>query len=210
MITIADKLRPTSDVPLQELSDELLLQQYAKTMLDAPYTELVRRYQAELYDYLKRYSGDAELAEDALQGTWLQLHLKCHTFESGRRVRPWLYTIAVNQVIDAMRSQRRHQMLSIDQQFGEMTSEQVRLSDCLRSSEETSLANLERRETLSGVRQAVQRLPVHQKDLVNLIFFHGFKYHEAAAALSIPEGTAKSRMHAAFRNLQPELCDMTS
>ncbi len=205
MISIAKALRTSRDSPLSDLSDEALLLAYADSLDGDLFTELVNRHQRELYDYLKRYSGDPELAEDALQGTWLQLHLKCHTFEEGRRLRPWLYTIAVNQAIDAMRSRRRHRMLSIDQDYGDRGTERARLSDCLQSSQESSAERLERQEREVGVRQAVKHLPDHQRELVRLIFFDGFKYHEAAAELSIPEGTAKSRMHTAFRKLQPVL-----
>ena len=209
MITAAKALRTSRDSPPTGLSDEALLLGYADTLEAELFEELVKRYAGELYDYLKRYSGDGELADDALQGTWLQLHLKCDTFQEGRTLRPWLYTIAVHQVIDAMRSQRRHRMLSIDQDRGAQATERARLSDCLPSSLEFSADTVERQEAAMRIRQAVTRLPAHQRELVRLIFFDGFKYHEAAAELAIPEGTAKSRMHAAFKQLQPDLRSLT-
>ena len=50
--------------------------------------------------------GSREAAEDVFQQTFLQIHLKCDQFEAGRKVRPWLYTIATNQAIDYQRQQR--------------------------------------------------------------------------------------------------------
>ena len=41
----------------------------------------MRRYEREMYSYLRRYIGNAEMAEDAFQGTFLQVHLKCHQFD---------------------------------------------------------------------------------------------------------------------------------
>src|SRR5262245_63989412 len=76
---------------------------------------LVRRYERELYGYLRRYLGDASLAEDVFQNTFLQLYVKSNQYEAGRPVRPWLYTIATNQAIDALRRNGRHVALSLDQ-----------------------------------------------------------------------------------------------
>ena len=79
------------------------------------FTELVSRYQRELYNYLRRFLADATLAEDVFQATFLQVHVKRDAFEQGRKFRPWLYTIATNQAIDAQRRNRRHRRLSLNQ-----------------------------------------------------------------------------------------------
>src|SRR5258708_1192776 len=86
--------------PLNETSDELLLAHYRETGDRNAFNELVHRYEHELFSYLRRYLGQAEMAEDAFQQTFLQVHLKCEAFEQGRKFRPWLYTIATNQAID--------------------------------------------------------------------------------------------------------------
>ena len=54
------------------------------------------------------------MAEDVFQATFLQVHLRCDQFEEGRRFRPWLYTVATNQAIDAQRRNKRHRMVSLD------------------------------------------------------------------------------------------------
>ena len=92
---------------------------------------LVHRYERELYSYLRRYLGDAAMAEDAFQGTFLQIHLKCGQFEPGRKFRPWLYTIATNQAIDAQRRNKRHRMVSLDRrQKGESERTWGRCPSC--------------------------------------------------------------------------------
>src|SRR6266550_5427950 len=83
---------------------------------------LVRRYERELYGYLRRYLGDGSLAEDVFQNTFLQLHLKSGQYQPGHPVRPWLYTIATHQAIDAMRRNGRHQAVSLDE-FRESTGD---------------------------------------------------------------------------------------
>ena len=86
---------------IHQLSDEQLLLEYRSTESASVFAELVSRYERELYNYLKRFLADAAMAEDVFQTTFLQVHLKSDLFEQGRKFRPWLYTIATNQAIDA-------------------------------------------------------------------------------------------------------------
>src|SRR5438874_9224446 len=108
--------RETVELPdtLTVCSDEELLTRFCKGQAEA-FGALLRRYERELYGYLRRYLGDASLAEDVFQNTFLQVYVKSGQYEAGRPVRPWLYTIATNQAIDALRRNGRHQALSLDQ-----------------------------------------------------------------------------------------------
>src|SRR5436309_895283 len=95
-------------------TDEELLARFRRGVTEA-FGELLRRFQRELYGYLRRYLADDTLAEDVFQNTFLQVYLKSGQFEAGRSVRPWLYAIATNQAIDALRRQGRHQAVSLEQ-----------------------------------------------------------------------------------------------
>ena len=75
--------------PLYHCSDEVLLARFRKGQQEV-FGILVRRYQRELYGYLRRYLGDPHLADDVFQATFLQLYLKANQYEEGRPVRPWL------------------------------------------------------------------------------------------------------------------------
>ena len=183
------------------LTDEELLLGYCKSGDRDLFTELVRRYERELYSYLRRYLGDADMAEDAFQAAFLQVHLKCQQFEAGRALRPWLYTIATNQAIDAQRRSRRHRMVSLDR-AGHADGEEVgKLLDLLVSHEASPTAELSAVERREWIGQAVANLPQPLRDVVNLVYFQDLKYREAAEALNIPVGTVKSRMHAAVAKL---------
>src|SRR6516162_154892 len=100
--------------PPADCTDEELLARFRRGQREA-FGMLVRRYERELYGYLRRYLGDASLAEDVFQNTFLQLYLKSAQYEAGRPVRPWLYTIATRQAIDALRRQNRHAVVSLEQ-----------------------------------------------------------------------------------------------
>jgi RNA polymerase sigma-70 factor (ECF subfamily) len=181
-------------------SDEQLLLQYRKTGCRDLFADLVRRYERELFNYLRRYLGDTGMAEDAFQATFLQVHLKCDQFEEGRRFRPWLYTVATNQAIDAQRRNRRHRMVSLDRVGGE--GEEVgKLMDLLVSTDGDPLDNAAQFERDEWVREAVDGLTDQMRSVVQLVYYEGMKYREAANALSIPVGTVKSRLHSAIAKL---------
>ena len=97
-----------------EVTDEQLLLEYRQTGDREVFAQLVYRYERELYNYLRRYLGNTEMAEDVFQASMMQVHLKCDQFQADRRFRPWLYSIATNQAIDARRRNKRHMMMSLD------------------------------------------------------------------------------------------------
>jgi RNA polymerase sigma-70 factor (ECF subfamily) len=181
-------------------SDEQLLLGYRQTGRREQFAELVRRYERELFNYLRRYLGDPGMAEDAFQATFLQVHLKADQFEEGRRVRPWLYTIATNQAIDAQRRNRRHRMVSLDR-VGMEGEEAGKLVDLLVSSDEDPADRAVHFERGDWVREALGELSDSMRSVVQLVYYEGMKYREAAEVLSIPVGTVKSRLHSAIARL---------
>jgi len=190
----------------QDATDEELLLEYRSVGDRGAFSELVHRYERELFGYLRHYLGDAEMAEDVFQQTFLQVHLKCEKFEPGRRVRPWLYTVATNQAIDFQRRNRRHRMVSLDRRMGsDQENESGALVELFDSQEPTPAEEAEWVERRDHVRQAVDDLPQTVRQVVLLVYFQGLKYREAAEALDIPVGTVKSRLHAAVGRLNEAL-----
>jgi RNA polymerase sigma-70 factor (ECF subfamily) len=181
--------------------DEELLERFRRGQADA-FAALVRRYERELYGYLRRYLGDADLAEDVFQNTFLQLYTKRAQYETGRPVRPWLYTIATHQAIDALRRAGRHQAASLDQQRREQPDGDIRsLVELLESHDPAPTDLVEGEERRQLVRSGVERLPDFLRQVVVLAYYQGLKYREIADVLGIPVGTVKSRLHAALLKL---------
>ena len=166
------------------------------------FATLVRRYEREMYGYLRRYVGDATLADDVFQNTFMQMYLKRDAFEPGRRVKPWMYAIATNQAIDAMRRRGRRNSVSLEQQTGTDAEGEVnRLLDLLESRGSSPLDGAALDETQKTVRNGVDQLPDFLRDVVILVYFQGLPYRDAAEALGIPVGTVKSRLNAALHRL---------
>lgn len=189
--------RPPSDV-----SDESLIAQYCQTGDRHLYETLIRRYEREIYNYLRRYIGNAELAEDAFQGTFLQVHLKCRQFDPARRFRPWLYAIATNQAIDMQRRNKRHRMVSLDRSTPSLRDDRDGgWSERIIGDAPDPRHSAAKQEEDRWVHDAVASLAEPMQQVVHLVYYQGLKYREAAEVLGIPVGTVKSRLHAAVQRL---------
>lgn len=210
---ISQSLAPTSANYVakrswSEMTDEELLVVYRQSTSGGQagtgrlaFSELVRRYERELYGYLRRYLGDAVLAEDAFQATFLQVHLKCDQFEEGRKVRPWLYTIATHQAIDSQRRDKKHKIMSLDRHNQYDDEQMGGLADLLASDDAGPSARLESDEQRDWIRKAVSELSPALIGPVTLVYYQGMKYREAAEILDVPVGTIKSRLNAALLKL---------
>ena len=183
-------------------SDEELLARFKQGETES-FGQLVRRYERELYGYLRRYLGDEALAEDIFQNTFLQLYQKLDQYETGRPVRPWLYTIATHQAIDALRRAGRRPTVSLDQtRETDVNGASHSLLDLLEARPDEPSEQMEAEERRERVRTVVAELPEHLRSTLLLAYFQGLKYREIADILEIPVGTVKSRLHAALVKLQ--------
>jgi RNA polymerase sigma-70 factor (ECF subfamily) len=187
--------------PLNHWSDEDLLGAFRQGRREA-FGALVRRYERELYGYLRRYLGDDHLADDVFQNTFLQVFVKGDQYEIGRPVKPWLYTIATNQAVDALRRNGRHPAVSLDQTVRETGDGEIRsLVEVLESSAVGPLEQVQGEERRNLVRAGVDQLPDFLRQVVILAYYQGLKYRDIADVLDIPVGTVKSRLHAALKRL---------
>lgn len=178
-----------------EPSDEQLLAEHLAGR-EGRFEQLVGRHSRELYRFLVRFSGSQSAAEDLVQETFLQVHISGASFDQSRRFRPWLFAIAANKARDRRRWRARRPELPLDaavgggqegQSFGDLMSE-----DSPDPSEPLEAA--EQREL---VRQMVEQMPDHLREVLILAYYHHFAYKQIAEMLEIPLGTVKSRLHAA-------------
>ena len=80
--TFTKKRRRFSGRRVETTTDEQLLRRYRETGDRELFAKLVHRYERELFNYLSRYLGSAEMAEDVFQAAFLQVHLKCDQFKT--------------------------------------------------------------------------------------------------------------------------------
>jgi len=183
----------------REATDEDLLRRCRRAGDRVAFETLVHRYERELFGYLRRYLRSAEMAEDVFQATFLQVHLKQRSFDESRLFRPWLYTIATHQAIDAQRRNRRHRMVELDRRHGDRDGDAFVAAVAAREGTADDEAATE--ETRREVRAAIDGLSTAQRLVIELVYQRGLKYREVARQIGIPVGTVKSRMRAALAKL---------
>ncbi len=181
----------------EHISDEQLLLRYTRGDSEA-FAALVHRYERELFAFLARFLGDATLAEDVFQETFLQIHLSADSFDVSRRLKPWLFTIAANKARDAMRYRLRRPAAELDAPVAS-GQDDVHFIDLIPANIPSPTTRIENHEASEAVQSIVRQMPENLRIVLLLSYFYDFAYKEIAEILSVPLGTVKSRLHLAVR-----------
>ncbi len=186
--------RPADD---GDVTDEQLLERYLNGDT-AAFRSLISRYERELYAFLARFLGNRSAAEDVFQEAFLQVHQSGHSFDQTRRFRPWLFTIAANKARDLMRSQARRPTSPLNAEISPSANGEGGTFIDLMAADMPAIDEPARQEELGKqVREVVETMPDHLREILLLSYFHQFPYKQIGDILEIPLGTVKSRLHAA-------------
>jgi RNA polymerase sigma-70 factor (ECF subfamily) len=169
---------------------------------DAALNSLMSRHGERLFHYLLRQLNNESDAADIAQETFVRVYQNRARFDLNQKFSTWLYAIATNQAIDALRRQNRHQTVRLnvegdDENDGSMN----RLLVLLENRGPGPLEVLEGNERKQLIRATVETLPDFLKQVVILAYYQGLKYKDIAGILGIPVGTVKSRLHTALCRL---------
>ena len=159
---------------------------------------LYDRYGALAYSVAMRILGDARLAEDVVQETFLKLWNSAGAFDAEKgSLRGWVLTSARNRAIDQLRGRGAHERREVELESAESVGAAGTSADPWR---EVSTAM-----TREAVRDALARLPLEQKQAVELAFYGGYTYREIAEISRVPLSTVKGRMRLALEKLHSYL-----
>jgi RNA polymerase sigma-70 factor (ECF subfamily) len=180
---------------VHERTDESLLAEYLRGDRSA-FRLLISRYRDELLHFLTRFLGSRAAAEDVFQETFLQVHLSADRFDPGRRFKPWLFTIAANKARDHHRKYGKRRAVSLSTTISpdEQGQRYVDLMEADLPSPEAPVVDAERSRL---VKEVVDGMPAHLREILLLSYFQRLSYNQIADALEIPLGTVKSRLHTA-------------
>jgi RNA polymerase sigma-70 factor (ECF subfamily) len=192
---------PVSRNGYTQADDEWLLLRFRNHGDRRAFNTLVRRYEKPLFNYLYGYLHNRELAEEVFQITFLRVHEKSKLFTEDRKARPWIYSIATHEAVDALRREGRHQAVSLNTEHPSNENGRAQLGDMVEGDSPTPMEASSDLERAEWTRRAVIELPSHLRVVVLLVFYQNLKYREVAEILDIPVGTVKSRLHSAVCEL---------
>ena len=163
----------------------------------AAYASLLSSLLPVLRGFVRKRGVDASAVEDVVQEVLLLIHRARHTWRADRPFDPWLWAIARNATIDALRRQVRER------------ARRERARDQVAADPPPPAANpeaqLAARELTPGLREALARVPAAQRQAVELLYVEQVSVAEAAARAGVSPSTLKGRAHRGSRALRAAL-----
>ena len=172
---------------MAERTDEELMRAYVGGD-HAAFRELFARYAPMLLRLTTRHLRSDELAREVVQQTFFQVHAARNDFQADRKLRPWVFTIAMNLVREHYRKKKRRPEAPLDEAREAAPMEER--------------GPIERRERVEAVRAAMERLPVSQREVVELHWFEDRPFAEVAEIVGSTEGAVRVRAHRAYKRLK--------
>ncbi|MHB1422019.1 MAG: RNA polymerase sigma factor [Gemmataceae bacterium] len=170
----------------------------------AAFEELVELYQHRLVAVMHHLVGNADEAEDLAQEVFLRVYRARKKYRPRSKFSTWLFTIANNLALNALRSRQRKPVVSLPAQdsgpLGPRPAEQI-----VRDRGSGPMRRLERQELAALIRQALEGLNERQRMAVVLNKFEDMNYAEIAEVMGLTTKAVKSLLSRARVNLRAAL-----
>jgi len=158
--------------------------------------QLVERYQKPIFNFIYRFYGNYELAQELTQETFLRCYQFLKSYDPERKFSTWLYTVAKNLCIDELKKQRSAHEIPLDDVLSAVDAKDAEGSihhnqqtECIRGEENFKLL------------EALQELPAAARTVLLLHYFQGLSYQEIGETLNLPVSTVKIRIFRAKKIL---------
>lgn len=155
---------------------------------DEAITQLLPAYRRKVFGLAYSFLRDREAAEDVAQEVFIKLWRALPTFDGRASLSTWIYTIARNASLSALRARRAQSSLSDPEVMGAVESTNpVPSADVL----------VDR----AAILRLVDQLPAKQRQVTILFYMQEQSHEEVAAMLAMPVGTVKTLLHRARAQL---------
>jgi RNA polymerase sigma factor, sigma-70 family len=163
------------------------------------FDELVRRYSPRVYGLIYNMTSNHEETNDVMQDVFLKAFRSIKGFRGDSSFYTWIHTIAMNMTINFLKKRNRRRGMSLDDVDSHIENdpdfiEATATSDPRR---EANLSELQKR-----LNEAMQKLSHDHRAVVTMFDIQGMPHAEIAKILGISEGTVRSRLFYAHRQLQ--------
>ena len=156
--------------------------------------QIVRRYQRPVIRLIARITNDPALAEDLAQEAFVKAFRSLAAFDPSRRLSSWLFRIAHNTALDAVR-RARVPVVALDLAGGDEPSAPPDPDP------------VEQQALRAAIQRGIARLRPEYRAVVTLRYEEGLPFEEIGQILGIPEATARSHVHRARKELLASLTD---
>ena len=167
------------------------------------FEELVLRYEKTVYNLALRMVGDRDDASDMTQEAFIKAYGSLSSFRGDSKFSVWIYRIATNVCLDFLRSKSRKQQVSLTVSDDDDEDAQLDIPDPKADPEQQLIKKI----SMQSVEEGLKTLPDKQRQILVMRELGGMSYAEIGAALSLEEGTVKSRIFRARKRLCTFLLD---
>ncbi len=155
------------------------------------FRQVFDHYRSNIYTTILRLTGDAWLAEELMQDTFLKAWLKRSELPALDNFGGWLYTIGERLTLNALRNAER---MANQTQDWELQLREISVTEGSRTLEEKEFEEL--------LHSAITRLPERQQQTYRLVRQLGLRREEAARQLGVSPETVKSNLEQAMRSIR--------
>jgi len=145
------------------------------------------KYESRVYHFALSRLHDPHAAAGILNEVMMEVWRSASRFEGKSRVGTWLLGITHHKIIDYFRKHHRHQAEELQDEPDEQSNS---IDECIIATQQSK-----------WIRHCMDRLSDDHRQVAHLAFFEELPYNEIAAILDCPQGTVKTRMFHAKRNL---------
>ena len=192
--TNENSAEPVGGNSVQTLSDEeiaLLVQHGDKDK----FALLMERYEKKLLRYGRKFLSDKENVTDAVQEIFIKTYQGIKSFDPSQRFSPWIYRIAHNMFVNAIKKNSRSPVSFID--FDTLIAHPTY--------DDTAPAEREQKEMRVLIDRGLAGLPPNYREIIILYYLEELSYKEIADLSGVPMGTVMSRLARARKLLQQNL-----
>ncbi len=181
---------------MKQLSEKEIIERVLGGDVNA-FEELVLRYEGTVYNLALRMVSNREDAADMTQEAFIKAYNSLPSFRGDSRFSSWLYRIASNVCLDFLRSKSRRPQSSLTAEGDDDGDVQLDIPDPAAGPEEQLMKKL----SMQSLSEGLKLLPDNQRQILTMRELGGMSYAEIGAALSLEEGTVKSRIFRARKKL---------
>ncbi len=193
----ATKPKTMADDASRKQDDELIARTQAGDT--NAFDELFVKYSPRLYGFVYNMTSNHEDTNDLSQDIWAKAYRSIKGFRGQSSFYTWMHSIAYNMSVNFLKKRgRRHQMSLDDIDSGiQNDKEFIELTATSTPVREANLGELQKR-----LNEAMQKLSPDHRAVVTMFDIQGMPHAEIAKVLGISEGTVRSRLFYAHRQLQ--------
>jgi len=193
----ASKARTMQDDDSRRHDDELITRAQAGDA--AAFDELIVKYSPRLYGLVYNMTSNHEDTNDLMQDIWSKAYRSIAGFRGKSSFYTWIHSIGVNMTINFLKKRGRRFHMSLDDIDSNIQHDKefIELTATSNPVREADLGELQKR-----LNEAMQKLSEDHRAVVTMFDIQGMPHAEIAKILGISEGTVRSRLFYAHRQLQ--------